>query len=120
MLFITHDLGVVADICTRVLTMYAGEIIEDAPVDALLRRPLHPYASGLLQALPQTVARGAALPSIPGRVPGLHEMPKGCRFAARCAFREDACAAPQALAQAGDGRRVRCWKFATLHLRGVA
>ena len=66
LLFITHDLGVVAETCTRMLTMYAGEIIEDAPVDDALERPLHPYTSGLLRALPRLSARRGVLPSIAG------------------------------------------------------
>ena len=119
LLFITHDLGVVAETCTRVLTMYAGEIIEDAPVDALLEHPLHPYSSGLLRALPRLSARRAALPSIPGRVPSPADMPKGCRFRPRCGFAVAGCEAEQPLLDAGGGRRVRCWRFRDLDLPGA-
>ena len=119
LLFITHDLGVVAETCTRMLTMYAGEIIEDAPVDAALERPLHPYTSGLLRALPRLSARRSALPSIPGRVPPLTQMPAGCRFRPRCAYATAGCEAEQAMHVAGDGRRVRCWRYRDLDLPGA-
>ena len=119
LLFITHDLGVVAETCTRVLTMYAGEIIEDAPVDTLLERPLHPYSSGLLRALPRLSPRRSALPSIPGRVPSAAEMPEGCRFRPRCSFAVAGCEAEQPLQDAGEGRRVRCWRFRDLDLPGA-
>src|SRR5690625_1717980 len=75
LLFITHDLGVVAETCSRMLTMYAGEVVEDAPIDAVLRRPHHPYTSGLLRSLPSLSQPGAELPFIPGRVPPPGEMP---------------------------------------------
>ncbi|HMN72114.1 MAG TPA: ABC transporter ATP-binding protein [Rhodoblastus sp.] len=120
LLFITHDLGVVAETCTRMLTMYAGEIVEDARVDDALEHPLHPYTSGLLRALPRLSARRSALPSIPGRVPTLGQMPAGCRFRERCAHATTGCEQPQALQDAGDGRRVRCWRFRDLALPGVA
>ncbi|MFO1133721.1 MAG: ABC transporter ATP-binding protein [Rhodoblastus sp.] len=120
LLFITHDLGVVAETCTRMLTMYAGEIVEDAAVDAALEHPLHPYTSGLLRALPRLSARRADLPSIPGRVPTLGQMPQGCRFRQRCPYATDGCEKAQTLEDAGDGRRVRCWRFRDLALPGVA
>ncbi len=119
LLFITHDLGVVAETCTRMLTMYAGEIIEDAPVDLALEKPLHPYTSGLLRALPRLSARRSALPSIPGRVPPLTQMPQGCRFRPRCAYARAGCEAEQQMRAAPDGRRVRCWRFETLDLPGA-
>ncbi len=118
LLFITHDLGVIAETCTRMLTMYAGEVVEDAPVDSALIRPRHPYTSGLLRSLPRLSARGSVLPSIAGRVPNLREMPTGCRFAERCAHRQAACAGPQAI-EATDGQRVRCWRHADLVLPGA-
>ncbi len=76
LMLITHDLGVVAETCTRMITMYAGEVIEDAAVDAALVRPLHPYTSGLLRSLPHLSPRLGKLPSIPGRVPSIAEMPR--------------------------------------------
>jgi peptide/nickel transport system ATP-binding protein len=118
LLFITHDLGVIAETCTRMLTMYAGEVVEDAPVDSALVRPRHPYTSGLLRSLPRLSQRGAVLPSIAGRVPNLREMPVGCRFAERCAHRRAPCAEPQAVAVAG-AHRVRCWRQGDLVLPGA-
>ena len=76
LMLITHDLGVVAETCTRMITMYAGEVIEDAAVDDALVRPLHPYTSGLLRSLPHLSPRHGKLPSIPGRVPSIMDMPE--------------------------------------------
>ena len=118
LLFITHDLGVIAETCTRMITMYAGQVVEDAPVDSALVRPRHPYTSGLLRSLPRLSARGAVLPSIAGRVPTLRDMPTGCRFAERCAHRQEACAAPQVIEPAG-GHLVRCWHHGELVLPGA-
>lgn len=119
LMLITHDLGVVAETCTRMITMYAGEVIEDAPVDEALIRPLHPYTSGLLRSLPHLSPRRGLLPSIPGRVPSLSEMPNGCRFRARCAYAIDGCEQEQALLDAGGGRRTRCWRFNDIVLPGA-
>jgi peptide/nickel transport system ATP-binding protein len=118
LLFITHDLGVIAETCTRMITMYAGQVVEDAPVDSALVRPRHPYTSGLLRSLPRLSARGAVLPSIAGRVPTLRDMPAGCRFAERCAHRQESCAAPQVIEQAG-AHSVRCWRQTDLVLPGA-
>ena len=119
LMLITHDLGVVAETCTRMITMYAGEVIEDAAVDDALVRPLHPYTSGLLRSLPHLSARRGKLASIPGRVPSIMDMPNGCRFKARCPYAVDACDAEQELRDAGGGRKVRCWRFAELDLPGA-
>jgi peptide/nickel transport system ATP-binding protein len=119
LIFITHDLGVVAETCTRMITMYAGEVIEDAAVDAALVRPLHPYTSGLLRSLPHLSPRHGKLPSIPGRVPSIMEMPNGCRFKARCPHAAAGCEAEQELLDAGNGRKVRCWRFGELELPGA-
>ena len=94
LMLITHDLGVVAETCTRMITMYAGEVIEDAAVDDALVRPLHPYTSGLLRSLPHLSPRHGKLPSIPGRVPSIMDMPNGCRFKARCPHAIDGCEKP--------------------------
>jgi peptide/nickel transport system ATP-binding protein len=82
-LFITHDLGLVAEICDRVSVMYAGDIAETAPVKELYRSPLHPYAKGLLRSVPKVVQTGE-LETIPGAVPNLITPPSGCRFHPRC------------------------------------
>jgi peptide/nickel transport system ATP-binding protein len=119
LMFITHDLGVVAEVCTRMLTMYAGEIVEDAPVDDALLRPRHPYTSGLLRSLPRLARRRQALPSIRGRVPSPSEMPPGCRFAARCDHAQPQCAQEQALAEVASGHRARCTRSPELSLPGA-
>jgi peptide/nickel transport system ATP-binding protein len=120
LLFITHDLGVVAEVCTRMLTMYAGEVVENAPVDNVLWRPRHPYTSGLLRSLPRLSERRAALPSIPGRVPSPDAMPHGCRFAPRCPHAVAACASPQAMLMLEQSAHsVRCCRAESLVLPGA-
>jgi len=119
LLFITHDLGVIAETCTRMLTMYAGEVVEDAPVDAALERPRHPYTSGLLRSIPRLSPRKSTLPSIPGRVPSLADMPMGCRFRPRCAHGAAACAETQDLLEVSAGRRARCIRQSELALPGA-
>jgi peptide/nickel transport system ATP-binding protein len=118
LLFITHNLGLVAESCARMLTMYAGQVVEDGPVDEILPRPEHPYTAGLLGSLPKAQHRKLKLPSIPGRVPSAREMPPGCRFAPRCGYAEPRCETPQALE--ADGRRhVRCCRHRELALQGA-
>ncbi|CAH2603343.1 dipeptide ABC transporter ATP binding subunit DppD [Rhodovastum atsumiense] len=93
LLLITHDLGVVAEMADRVVVMYAGRKVEEAGVDALFGRPLHPYARGLMAATPAAgpAARHARLADIPGMVPALADLPPGCAFAARCPLAFDRC-----------------------------
>ncbi|RZI87573.1 MAG: ABC transporter ATP-binding protein, partial [Variovorax sp.] len=123
MLFITHDLGVVAETCTRMLTMYAGEVVEDAAVDDALMRPRHPYTSGLLRSLPRLTERHARLSSIPGRVPSPAGMPAGCRYRARCPYAEAVCESEQALRpihdDSGRPRWARCIRAEELELGGA-
>jgi peptide/nickel transport system ATP-binding protein len=119
MLFISHDLGVVAEVCTRMLTMYAGEIVEDGPVDAALVRPRHPYTSGLLRSLPRLAQRRGVLPSIRGRVPSPNEMPAGCRFRERCDHALPHCSQEQVAQQVEAGHLARCERAAELRLPGV-
>jgi peptide/nickel transport system ATP-binding protein len=99
--------------------MYAGQVVEDGPVDDILSRPLHPYTAGLLGSLPQAAHRKSKLPSIPGRVPSVSEMPAGCRFNPRCNFVQPLCHEPQALVARGE-RHVRCWRHDQLALPGAA
>jgi len=119
LLFITHNLGLIAESCLRMLTMYAGEVIEDGPVEDILARPLHPYTAGLLESLPHTRQRKTRLASIPGRVPSPHEMPAGCRFGPRCGYAEALCLEPQLLRASGE-RHVRCRRSEALLLAGAA
>jgi peptide/nickel transport system ATP-binding protein len=119
LLFITHDLGVVAETCTRMITMYAGEVVEDAPVDDVLLRPRHPYTSGLLRSLPSLSARRSVLPSIPGRVPSPTAMPAGCRFRPRCPHAIESCKERQEMIEIGPSRRASCCRAETITLAGA-
>lgn len=119
LLFITHDLGVVAETCSRMITMYAGEVVESAPVDDVLRRPGHPYTSGLLRSLPRLSDRGGRLPFIPGRVPSPNAMPNGCRFQQRCSHAGDGCAEYQPMITINEDRYARCHRTLALELGGA-
>jgi peptide/nickel transport system ATP-binding protein len=101
------------------LTMYAGQVVEDGPVRDILVRPAHPYTAGLLGSIPRSGRRKTALPSIPGRVPSAHEMPPGCRFAPRCTHVEPPCLGPQELVPNQDTRHVRCRRAGELALPGA-
>ena len=108
-LLITHDLGIVAQTCSRVAVMYAGQVVEQSPVPELFRDPLHPYTRGLLRSLPRPGARRRELEPIPGVVPGLGALPRGCRFHPRCPQAMPRCREerpPMLGPQAGRG--VRC------------
>ncbi len=107
---ITHDLGVVAEVCDDVVVMYAGQVVEEAPVGELFRFPQHPYTVGLLGSLPRFDDRRAELAAIEGSVPDMSAPPAGCRFRARCPFAVDECAAPQELRAVEGGRLTRCWR----------
>ena len=92
-ILITHDLGVVAETCQRVIVMYAGRKIEEAPVEALFDVPLHPYTRGLMASIPRvgSIQSGQRLNEIPGIVPSLREPIAGCAFAPRCTLVQDHC-----------------------------
>jgi peptide/nickel transport system ATP-binding protein len=108
-ILITHDLGVVAEICDHVAVMYAGEIVEYAPVNALFAAPQHPYTIGLLGSIPRLDAKAEELAAIEGMVPSMAEVPAGCRFAPRCPFVRERCRQPSPpLAVVGPGHRSRC------------
>lgn len=112
-LFISHDLGVIREVCERVIVMYAGYIVEDAPVGDILDRPKHPYTAGLLQSLPSADKRGRPLYTIPGRVPALVDRRSGCPFAGRCPSVTDLCkSVTPDLMQAAVHHRVRCHLYA--------
>src|SRR5580765_5045308 len=107
-ILITHDLGVVAEVCDEVAVMYAGEIVERAPADALFEAPEHPYTVGLLASIPRLDERADRLAAIDGVLPDMTAPPVGCRFAARCPFvLEDCRAAPPPVVDLG-GRWSRC------------
>ena len=108
-ILITHDLGVVAEMADDVAVMYAGQIVERAPVEALFARPEHPYTVGLLGSIPKLDQKRESLPSIEGRVPDMAHPPEGCRFAARCPFVERACReAVPPLVEVAPGHLSRC------------
>ena len=109
-LFITHDMGVVAEIADDVAVMYAGAVVESAPVHDLFDLPRHPYTQGLLASIPVPGrAPGERLVPIPGSVPSLAAMPPGCAFAPRCPRADQVCARPVALAPATPSHRVACF-----------
>lgn len=121
-LFITHDLSVVADMCDRVQVMYAGQIIESAPVTDLFQRPQHPYTEGLLASIPNILSKSARFDAIPGRVPPPTAWPKGCRFHTRCRYsKEDICTEHVLpLRSLMDNRLSRCARVDDLTLRGTS
>jgi oligopeptide/dipeptide ABC transporter ATP-binding protein len=107
-LFITHNLGVVAQIADRVAVMYAGEIVEEATTDRLFAKPLHPYTEALLTAMPRVDRRSAELHPIPGSVPPITARPEGCRFRPRCGLARPACAVHPSLVALGKDTAARC------------
>ncbi|MEM9249861.1 MAG: ABC transporter ATP-binding protein [Pseudomonadota bacterium] len=107
LIWITHDLAVVAGIADRILVMYAGRIVESGTVDAVLDTPAHPYTRGLIDSVPSRRHRGGRLQQIPGRMPALADIPEGCAFQPRCTRATQACLAPQEMRRDG-GRAVRC------------
>ncbi len=123
MIFVTHDLGVIADVADEVVVMYAGQIVEEAPVRALYGRPRHPYTEALLASMPQMTPAGMPLHAIPGRVPRPDEITESCRFRLRCDYAEQRCAeASVALRQvhadsSSDRHQLaRCLRQDELHL----
>jgi peptide/nickel transport system ATP-binding protein len=110
-ILITHNLGVVAQFCDRVIVMYAGRVIESGPVRDIFHRPQHPYTRALLDSIPRSGRRehGKRLATIEGIVPSLHDVPKGCRFAARCKWKQERCESEEPdLVTGADGRQFRC------------
>jgi oligopeptide/dipeptide ABC transporter ATP-binding protein len=109
-MLITHNLGVVAQVCDRVLVMYAGRVIEEGEVHAIFHAPRHPYTRALLDSIPKSGRRerGQRLATIPGIVPSLFELPPGCRFQERCAYRAERCVAEEPELLTDGQRRVRC------------
>jgi oligopeptide/dipeptide ABC transporter ATP-binding protein len=108
-LFITHDLGVVAQLCDRVYVIYAGIVVETGPVEAIFARPGHPYTQALLRATPTVGTVQDELVSIPGQIPSAYELPAGCRFAERCPHRFARCAEEPAWFTLEPGHAARCW-----------
>ena len=109
---ISHDLGVIARVCTRTLVMYGGEVVEEGPTEHLLRDPRHPYTWALINAVPridETTRGDRRLTTIEGQPPDPLAMPEGCRFAPRCPFKVARCDEHPELAEVAAGRKARCW-----------
>ena len=119
LIWITHDLSVVAGLADEVAVMYAGRIVEQGSVDAVLDRPLHPYTQGLIDSLPSRNQRGQRLRQIPGMAPDLLSMPAGCAFAERCRRASSACAVQPPAVEIEPGRSLRCFHPAVVQ-PGVA
>lgn len=110
LIFITHDFGIVASMCDRVAVMYAGQIVESAPVRDIFYRPAHFYTASLLKAVPKLETKMDKLVSIPGQPPKLDRLPPGCRFAPRCSQSNDRCVRDEPpLLTIDDNHTVRCW-----------
>jgi len=109
-MMITHDLGVVAEMCERVIIMYAGKIVETADVETLFANPQHPYTKGLIASLPAKKKGQKRLSSIPGNVPPIKNRPKGCRFAPRCSYAMDICSEIEPhMFELEDNHASACW-----------
>ena len=109
-LLITHDLGVVAEMADRVAVMYAGQIVEEADVLTIFKKPKHPYTRGLIKSVPPLHQKDKTLYSIPGTVPSISSMPKGCRFHPRCSLATDLCREKEPDQQKVDPQHmVKCW-----------
>ncbi|MEK4426230.1 ABC transporter ATP-binding protein [Solibacillus sp. FSL K6-1523] len=113
-LLITHDLGVVAEMCDRVVVMYAGQVVEEADVFELFANPKHPYTKGLISSVPKIGERKEVLDSIPGNVPSPQNMPNGCKFAPRCSNAMKICHEqdPQ-IEKVSDAHFCSCWLYAS-------
>ena len=110
-LFITHDLGVVAEICDDVVVMYCGRVVEKANVYDLFANPSHPYTEGLLASIPKMGVEVDELDSIPGNVPNPKYMPKGCKFAPSCKYATDRCREEEpGFFDLGNGHQSKCWR----------
>ena len=118
--FITHDLGVVAQVCDRVVVLYGGRVMEQSGIDDLYYRPVHPYTEGLLTAMPQIGPRSGRLASIPGSTPVPSALPAGCAFGPRCPYVLDECrSGPVPLTELAGGRASRCVRVHDLTLVGT-
>ncbi|UCG52359.1 MAG: ABC transporter ATP-binding protein [Candidatus Latescibacterota bacterium] len=113
-MMITHDLGVIAETCKRVVVMYAGQVVETADVSDLFYDPRHPYTLGLEESIPRPSHKGSKLKVIAGRVPDPYNYASGCRFSARCPYAEKRCFEESIeMRETGPGHHARCWKDVT-------
>jgi peptide/nickel transport system ATP-binding protein len=109
LIWVTHDLAVIAGLADRIAVMYAGRIVEQGPVDAVLNAPLHPYTRGLIGSVPSHGRRGAPLTQIPGMAPSLASLPPGCAFAPRCSRADATCDTMPDLVELAPAHAARCW-----------
>ncbi len=118
MILITHDMGIVAEICDRVTVLYAGQVCETGTVEQVFEKPKHPYTQALLTSVPNLALRKEKLSVIPGNVPNLIEPPSGCRFNPRCPYAQQVCIdkVPE-LEPIGEGRLVHCHRWKELDLK---
>jgi oligopeptide/dipeptide ABC transporter ATP-binding protein len=112
LLWITHDLSVIAGLADRIAVMYAGRIVEQGPVREIFQRPAHPYTQGLLRALPRIDSGATRLDLIPGQPPSMSALPAGCRFEPRCPYAVERCRQeyPDWFEAADGSRRSACWR----------
>jgi oligopeptide/dipeptide ABC transporter ATP-binding protein len=109
LLLITHNMGVIARMCDRVAVMYAGEIVEEAPVEQIFSDSRHPYTRGLLRSIPKADSRRGRMPTLPGAPPDMSRPPSGCRFRSRCAFADERCTRHPDLLPVATRHLSRCW-----------
>jgi peptide/nickel transport system ATP-binding protein len=109
LVWVTHDLAVLAGLADRIAVMYAGRIVESGPVTDILERPLHPYSRGLIDSIPSRNRRGARLAQIPGMTPSLNALPAGCAFQPRCSRATHRCGAEVPVTEPAPGRTLRCF-----------
>ncbi|MEO3430914.1 ABC transporter ATP-binding protein [Pelagibius sp. CAU 1746] len=109
LLLITHNMGVIAKMCDRVAVMYAGEIVEEAPVDEIFSNSLHPYTRGLLRSVPDGSRPRQKMPTLKGEPPDISRPLTGCRFRPRCAYADERCGAHPDLLPVREGHKSRCW-----------
>lgn len=108
-LFISHDFGVISQLCDRVIVMYAGSIVEEGPVKNIMQQAAHPYTSELIKCVPQLGNKEHALHSIPGNPPSLNQLPEGCAFANRCQYKQDQCLKGAVPVSSKDNRSYKCF-----------
>ena len=111
MMLITHDLGVVGEVCDRVAVMYAGEIVEEGSIEQIFEKPLHPYTAGLFKCIPDIEEDSSVVRPIRGLMPDPFELPSGCCFHPRCPECMDVCSREKPASREEDGHAVLCHRY---------
>lgn len=117
LVLITHDMGIVADICNKIYVMYAGQIVESGTAEDIYYHPCHPYTRALLQSVLTVLEKKDRINTIPGFVPDLADLPQGCRFSTRCQYTCERCRQNQSLQSVEGRHEVRCWKWMKIGTR---